>query len=102
MIINIEDDLFQKVKQIVKGRNTKVYEQLEELKPLEAIVTDTNTLQEARNTKTKRIKQSLKETIKELLNANMKPTKYQIHKRTKIAYVTLNKYYDDILAEVKR
>lgn len=101
MLINIDDELFNKVKQIVKSRNIKVFEQLEQLKPLEAIATDTNTLQEAREIKTQRVKQSIKETIKSLYNEDMKPTKYQIHKRTNIAYVTINKYYDDILKEVQ-
>jgi hypothetical protein len=41
MIISINEDLFQKVKQIVKGRNQSIYEQLELIKPLEAVITDT-------------------------------------------------------------
>ena len=99
MIINIDDELFQKVKQIVKGRNLSVYEQLELIKPLEAVTTDT-TLNKAREIKTERINQSIKETIKSLNDENISPTKYQIHKRTGIAYITINKYYDDILDEV--
>ena len=102
MIINIDDDLFHKVKQIVKSRNVSIFEQLEQLKPLEAITTNTNTLQTARDIKTQRVKQSIKETIKSLYSEDMKPTKYQIHKRTGIAYVTINKYYDDIIQELKR
>ena len=102
MIINIDDDLFHKVKQIVKSRNVSIFEQLENLKPLTTIAADTNTLQEAREIKTQRVKQSIKETIKSLYSEDMKPTKYQIHKRTKIAYVTLNKYYDEIIQELKR
>ena len=102
MIINIDDELFHKVKQIVKSRNLSIFEQLENLKPLTTITTDTNTLQTARDIKTQRVKQSIKETIKSLYSEDMKPTKYQIHKRTGIAYVTINKYYDDILEEIKR
>jgi len=99
MIIDIEDELFYKVKQIVKSRNSKVYKLLENITPLDTI--PNNTLQEAREIKTQRIKQSIKETIKSLYNQEVNPTKYQIHKLTKIAYVTLNKYYDEILDEVK-
>jgi hypothetical protein len=99
MIIDIEDELFYKVVQIVKSRNTKVYEQLEQITPLDTIPRDT--LQKARDTKTLRIKGNIKKAIIELLQAKRNPTKYQIHKSTNIAYVTLNKYYDDILDEVQ-
>lgn len=98
MIIDIEDDLFLQVKKIVKSRNIKVYEQLEDIKPLETILN--NTLQQARDIKTQRVKQSIKETIKSLCVEEISPTKYQIHKRTGIAYVTINKYYESILKEV--
>ena len=100
MIISIDEKLFQKVKQIVKGRNLSIYEQLEEIKPLEAITTDT-TLQQAREIRTQKIKESIKETIQKLLSQDIQPTKYKINKRTRIANVTINKYYDDILKEVK-
>ena len=66
MIIDIEDDLFLQVKKIVKSRNIKVYEQLEDIKALETIIT--NTLQTARDIKTQRVKQIIKETIKNLQN----------------------------------
>ena len=99
MIISIDEELFQKVKQIVKSRNLSIYEQLEEIKPLDTVATD-NTLQQAREIKTQRIKQSIKETIKSLIHENINPTKYKVNKRTGIAFITLNKYYDDILKDV--
>lgn len=99
MIISIDDELFQKVKQIVKGRNLSIYEELENIKPLDTVTTDT-TLNKAREIKTQRIKQSIKETIKELLSQDIQPTKYKINKRTGISFITINKYYDDILKEV--
>ena len=102
MIINIDDELFHKVKQIVKSRNLSIFEQLENLKPLTTITTDTNTLQTARDIKTQRVKQSIKETIKELLSKDISPTKYKVNKATGIAFTALNKYYDDILEEIKR
>lgn len=99
MIISINEDLFQKVKQIVKGRNQSIYEQLELIKPLDTVATDT-TLQQAREIKTQRIKQSIKETIKSLNDENISPTKYKVNKVTGISFITINKYYDDILKEV--
>ena len=47
------------------------------------------------------MKQTIKETIKELLSKDISPSKYKVNKATGIAYITLNKYYDDILEEVK-
>jgi hypothetical protein len=99
MIIDIDEELFHKVKQIVKGRNLSIYEELEQLKPLDAVATDT-TLIKAREIKTQRIKQSIKETIKNLYIQDTQPTKYKINKLTGISFVTLNKYYDDIIQEV--
>ena len=99
MIISIDDELFQKVKQIVKSRNLSIYEQLEEIKPLDTVATD-NTLQQAREIKTQRIKQSIKETITSLINEDINPTKYKVNKRTGISFITLNKYYQSILDEV--
>lgn len=100
MIINIDEELFQKVKQIVKGRNLSIYEQLEDIKPLDTVATN-NTLQQARELKTQRVKQSIKETIKNLISQNISPTKYKINKKTGIAFITINKYYQLILDEVE-
>lgn len=99
MIIDINEELFHKVKQIVKSRNLSIYEQLEEIKPLDTVTTD-NTLAKAREVKTQRIKQSIKETIKSLTNEDISPTKYKVNKRTGISFVTINKYYQSILDEV--
>ena len=100
MIISIDDELFQKVKQIVKGRNLSIYEQLEEIKPLDTVATDT-TLAKARELKTQRVKQLISKTIKELLSKDITPTKYKVNKATGIAFITLNKYYQSILDEVE-
>ena len=101
MIIDIEDDLFYKIKELMKNRSKSIYEQLEEIKPLE-IKSDDNSLIKARTIKTQRVKENIKETIKSLYELNISPSKYQIHKRTGIAYVTINKYYDEILEDFKR
>ena len=100
MIIQIRDDLFDKVVEIMKHRNLSIYNKLKEIKPLDTVATD-NTLQQARELKTQRVKQSIKETIKELLSQDIQPTKYKVNKATGIAFITLRKYYDDILEEVK-
>lgn len=100
MIISIDYELFQKVKQIVKGRNLSIYEQLENIKPLDTLATN-NTLAKARELKTQKVKQSIKETLQELLSQDIQPTKYKVNKATGIAFITLNKYYQSILEEVK-
>ncbi len=104
IFIEIKEDLFYKLVDLMKNRNTTIYNELKQIKPLDNIATD-NTLQKARDkareVKTARVKQSIKETIKELLNDGMSPTKYQINKKTGIAFITLNKYYDEILDEVQ-
>ena len=100
MIIQIRDDLFDKVVELVKHRNLSIYNELKEIKPLDTVGTD-NTLQQARELKTKRVKQLIRETIKELLSKDISPNKYKVNKATGIAFITLNKYYDDILEEVK-
>ena len=102
MIIEIRDDLFDKVVEIVKHRNLSIYNELKEIKPLDDTVTTDTTLQQARDIKTQRVKQSIEQSIKELLSKDISPTKYKVNKATGIAFVTLNKYYDDILEEIKR
>ena len=101
MIIQIRDDLFDKVVEIVKHRNLSIYNKLKEIQPLDDKVATDTTLQQARELKTQRVKQSIKETIKELLSKDISPTKYKVHKASGIAFVTINKYYDDILEEVE-
>ena len=98
MIIEIRDDLFYKLVDLMKNRNSTIYNELKEIKPIAAATN--NTLQQARELKTQRVKQSIKETIQELLNNDIKPTKYKINKSTGIAFKTLSKYYEDILEEV--
>lgn len=100
MIIEIKEDLFYKLVDLMKNRNTTIYNELKKIKPLDTVATD-NTLKQARELKTQKVKQSIKETIQELLNQNIKATKYKVNKSTGIAFKTLSKYYDDILEEVK-
>ncbi len=100
MIIEIREELFYKLVELMKHRNLSIYNELKEIKPLDTVATN-NTLQQARELKTQKVKQSIKETIQELLNNDIKPTKYKINKSTGIAFKTLKKYYDDILEEVK-
>ena len=100
MIIQIRDDLFDKVVELVKHRNLSIYNELKEIKPLDTVGTD-NTLQQARDIKTQKVKQLISRTIKELLSQDIQPTKYKVHKATGIAFITLKKYYSDILEEVK-
>ena len=101
MIIQIRDDLFDKVVEIMKHRNLSIYNELKEIKPLDDTAATDTTLQQARELKTQKVKQLISKTIKELLSKDITPTKYKINKSTGIAFITLNKYYDDILEEVK-
>ena len=101
MIIQIRDDLFDKVVEIVKHRNLSIYNELKEIKPLDDTAATDTTLQQARDIKTQKVKQLIGKTIKELLSKDISPTKYKVNKATGIAFITLNKYYDDILEEVK-
>ena len=100
MIIEIRDDLFYKLVDLMENRNISIYNELKDIKLLDTVATD-NTLQKARELKSQRVKQSIKETIKEFLSNGINPTKYKINKATGIAFITLKKYYDDILEEVK-
>ena len=100
MVIEIRDDLFYKLVDLMENRSKSIYNELKEIKPLDTVGTD-NTLQQARELKTKRVKQLISKTIKELLSKDIQPTKYKVNKSTGIAFITLNKYYDDILEEVK-
>ena len=99
MIIEIRDDLFYKLVDLMKNRNSTIYNELKEIKPI-AAATDNTLLQQAREIKTQRVKQNIKEAIQELLSNDIKPTRYKINKSTGIAFITLNKYYQSILDEV--
>mgnify|MGYP000146077546 CR=1 FL=1 len=77
MIIQIRDDLFYKLVDLMENRSKSIYNELKEIKPLDTVATDT-TLAKAREIKTKRIKQSIKETIQKLFSQDIQPTKYKI------------------------
>ena len=96
MIINIEDTLYNKVVAIVKSRNIKLYEQLQQIQPLQNI----DTLQTARDIKTNRIKIKIISIMEQLHKEDIKLTKYQIHKRSGIAYITINKYFKELYSKV--
>jgi hypothetical protein len=100
MIIEINDDLFYKLVELMKNRNTTIYNELKDIKPLDTVATDT--LAKARELKTQKVKQLISRTIKELLSKDISPSKYKVNKATRIAFVTLKKYYSDILEEIKR
>jgi len=99
LLIEIEDELYNKMLKIVKGRNEAIYNKIKDIKE----VTNLNpidTLSDARAIKTLRVKHNIESTLKQLIDEDIKPTKYQVHKRTNMAYVTLSKYYDEVLKEV--
>jgi hypothetical protein len=67
MIIEINDDLFYKLVELMKNRNTTIYNELKDIKPLDTVATDT--LAKARELKTQKVKQLISRTIKELLSS---------------------------------
>lgn len=95
MLIEIEDSVYLELLNALKLTDKTLYNKIKALQPQE------NTLTRARAIKTTRVKENIKEALKELKQANIEPTKYQVHQRTNIAYVTLSKYYDEMLNEVK-
>jgi hypothetical protein len=97
LLIEIDKNDFSQVLKIIKLRNNTLYNKIKDIKPF----THTDTLTTARNIKTNRIKEGIKSTLRELIQSNIKPSKYKVHKSTNIAYITLNKYYNDILDEVQ-
>ena len=101
MVIQIRDDLFYKLVELMENRSKSIYNELKEIKPLDTVGTDT-TLATAREIKTQKVKQLIRETLQELLSKDIQPTKYKVHKATGIAFITLNKYYDGILEDIKR
>lgn len=56
-----------------------------------------NHLLNIRTNKTTQIKDTLKKAFGELLQAKKTPTRYKLHKQTKIAYSTINKYYEGVI-----
>jgi len=99
LIIEINENDFNQVLKIVKLRNTTLYNQIKDIKPIMNLNT-IDTLATARTIKTDRIKESIKSILRELIQSNINPSKYKVHKSTNIAYITLNKYYNEILDEV--
>ncbi len=97
MIIEINDDLYERILTIVKSKNITVYEELKSIPPYK-----NKSIKHARDTRSENIKVNINQAIKDLINKNINPTKYQVKKLTNISYVTLNKYYDMILIESKQ
>jgi len=53
-------------------------------------------LQAIRDTQSLKIKDTLKKAYQELLQAKEIPTRYKLHKKTKVAYITINKYFFEL------
>jgi len=92
----IDDKLYLEVLNILEKRNKTIYKKfliLDEVKK-------DSTLARARDTKTKNKINEIREAIREIAeDKNKKPTKYDIHKKTNIAYQTINKYYEDLIKD---
>jgi len=55
-----------------------------------------NHLQAIRDTQSLKIKDTLKRAYNELIQAKTIPTRYKLHKKTKVAYITINKYFFEL------
>jgi len=65
------------------------------------MITVQDNLNKARAIRTQRIKEAIKTTLKALISKDITPTRYKVHLDTKIAYSTLNKYFDEVLNECR-
>ena len=101
MLIEIDKELFEKIKKVMQTRNKNIATELEKIKEIKNIPHNNNYLENAREVKTKKIKERIKIAMLEIKKENLKVNKYQVHKKTNIAYITLAKYFDTILKEVK-
>ena len=94
MLIQIDEEIYSQVLQVLKLKDATLYNQFQDLKIVDAVA-------KARTIKTERIKERIKSALIELLQTKEHPTRYKVHKQTSITYSTLNKYYDEIFDEVK-
>lgn len=92
MILKVDNDLYENILEVLNKYDKTLYDKFNNIKEIEV-----DTLVRARKVKTERIKKAINQAIKKLLDENINPTKYQVHKKTNIAYVTLKKYYDEII-----
>lgn len=98
MIVEIENELFFRIQDILEKRNIGIYKKFCEIKQINTSYDDI--LEKARLIKTKRKKNQIRLAIKELIHQKIKPTKYKVCKKTTVSYATLNKYFDEIFDEV--
>jgi Fic family protein len=56
-----------------------------------------NHLENIRVLKSETKKETLKKAYNELIQQKETLTRYKLHKQTKIAYSTINKYYDEVV-----
>jgi phosphoketolase len=103
MFIEIEKNLFEKIKKIIKSRNKNLFIEIEKIKEIEKIppAENNNYLENARKIKTAKVKERIKNAMIELKKEKLEINKYQVNKKTNIAYITLGKYFDEILKKNK-
>ena len=90
----IDDELYKELEILLSKRNKKLLNRLQDSREYE------DSIIRARRVKSEKIRARIRESIKKLSQEYKKqPTRYQIHQDTKIAYITLKKYYDEIIKE---
>ena len=85
------DEDFKLIVKLMGNRNRGLAERLSKLEP---------TVKQL-SKRTIKIKEDIKNTLQELIREDKPLKKYQVHKRTNIAYVTINKYFVEIKKEVE-
>ena len=89
----IDNELYKEVLEALEKRNKRLYKKMLELNDV-----DKNGLKKARAKKSDRKMDEIKKAILKISKEeHSQPSKYQVHKLTNIAYVTINKYYDEIV-----
>ncbi len=97
----LTEEFYEELLALTVKRNKGIHTKLLNLEDMEEKEEYIDTLALARETKTQHKKDQIREAILKIFQETSKqPTKYQVHKVTGIAYVTLGKYYDEIIGEI--
>ena len=94
----IDDEMYAEILKVLEKKAIKLYRRVLEVDD----VKNDNGLEKARAIKTSKKKDEIEKAMLEITKKGEKITKYKIHQLTNIAYVTLNKYYDESLAKLNK
>lgn len=95
----IDDELYAEILKVLEKRAKKLYNKV---LALDEVKQNDNGLEKARAVKTSKKKDEIEKAMLEIKSKGEKITKYKVHQITNIAYVTLSKYYDELLEKVNK